>query len=438
MQASATVEMVTVEKDLQLISLPDRKRVLLSDKYLQMSTVLLDHKEKNKKMKERKKKKLTQQLQNAKPSSLSSPSYGLDITCTGNEQGLQIRKQFDRSNANIAVDGLCCRATSYIIFFTERERFEIEKERQKLVASHTLRATIPFDCSLIVAPMVNQSDPPFRTLCLKYGASCTYTEMLYSTKIAMSKNYLRDRLQDVDHTYYLNDNKFEDSVYNLNNSEDNISDTNNNYYCNGDDDDIKIDRSYVNSNVEDYCNIGIEYTDVIATDVELSNRNRDNIDENIDIRNRSNINNIYGDKNKNIDKKKDRAKDKDKDKGEKIEGRNNGYRSHPLVVQINGNDPKILSDCMVKIMEHNKRVHDNNSRLRGNYGNHDDNNNYGSRNYSKISSSNSNSDGNSYDTTDDMCMVNAIDFNLGCPQDRAKDGKQVKVDVSKVKYSAVK
>ena len=51
------------------------------------------------------------------------------------------------------------------------------------------------------APMVNQSDAPFRSLCLKYGATVTYTEMLYAGLIAASDSYLLHRLPPVDHTF---------------------------------------------------------------------------------------------------------------------------------------------------------------------------------------------------------------------------------------------
>ena len=73
-----------------------------------------------------------------------------------------------------------------------------------------------FQYHKIVAPMINQSDPPFRTLCLKYGATMVYTEMLYSDKISFKRidshqlDYLKCRLQSVDHTYFLN-LKFDDS-----------------------------------------------------------------------------------------------------------------------------------------------------------------------------------------------------------------------------------
>lgn len=51
------------------------------------------------------------------------------------------------------------------------------------------------------APMINQSDPPFRSLVLKYGTSCVYTEMLYSDLISKSSSYIDCRLQATDHTF---------------------------------------------------------------------------------------------------------------------------------------------------------------------------------------------------------------------------------------------
>lgn len=115
---------------------------------------------------------------------------------------------------------------------------------------------IKLDLRYIMAPMVNQSDPCFRSLCLKYGATCVYTEMLYSYKIVNSEGYLRNRLQVIDHTF--------------------------------------CGKHYV---------------------------------------------------------------------------------SRPLIVQICGNDPTTLSECMLKLREYSK-----------------------------------------------LCPIDGIDFNLGCPQDRAKDG----------------
>eukprot|EP00961_Rhodomonas_salina_P294163 3934335-Rhodomonas_salina.3 len=42
---------------------------------------------------------------------------------------------------------------------------------------------INFPHKFVMAPMVGQSDLAFRLLCLRYGASVVYTEMLYSDRI---------------------------------------------------------------------------------------------------------------------------------------------------------------------------------------------------------------------------------------------------------------
>ena len=38
----------------------------------------------------------------------------------------------------------------------------------------------------VAAPMVGQSYPPFRTMCLQHGATCVFTEMLYASLVAHS------------------------------------------------------------------------------------------------------------------------------------------------------------------------------------------------------------------------------------------------------------
>jgi tRNA-dihydrouridine synthase 1 len=58
---------------------------------------------------------------------------------------------------------------------------------------------MPICVSRVVAPMVSQSDAPFRALCLKYGATCVYSEMLYSSKIVEDEGYLRAYLTNQDH-----------------------------------------------------------------------------------------------------------------------------------------------------------------------------------------------------------------------------------------------
>jgi tRNA-dihydrouridine synthase 1 len=56
-----------------------------------------------------------------------------------------------------------------------------------------------FDLSRVVAPMVGQSDAPFRALCLKYGATCAYSEMLSSQLIIEDESYLEYSLPKADH-----------------------------------------------------------------------------------------------------------------------------------------------------------------------------------------------------------------------------------------------
>lgn len=42
----------------------------------------------------------------------------------------------------------------------------------------------------VVAPMVAQSDAPFRALCLRHGATTAYSEMLYCDRIVADDTYL--------------------------------------------------------------------------------------------------------------------------------------------------------------------------------------------------------------------------------------------------------
>ena len=50
--------------------------------------------------------------------------------------------------------------------------------------------TISFDLSYIAAPMVNQSDTPFRALVYNHGATLTYTEMLRPARLLSDSDYL--------------------------------------------------------------------------------------------------------------------------------------------------------------------------------------------------------------------------------------------------------
>ena len=386
---------MTDETDVKLMSLCDRKKALLSEQCLLITAVPVEHREKNKKMKERKKKKLAQQLHNATPSLLPSTSYKSDTSHSRIRGDCSMMDQAESRNRDLAIDGL----TSPIDW--ETERVEIEKERAKLIISHVPRAIISFDFSFIVAPMVNQSDPPFRTLCLKYGASCAYTEMLYSTKIAYSKTYLRSRLQEVDHDYFVRHDKFEDSIYNLDKPRNVIDNTN-----------VNTDTNAINHISSDQNNHQDEDNDnKIANPGRYNGLNREN---------------SVGD-----------------DKKEKNDGyANAGYKSRPLVAQICGNDPKILSDCMLQLMEYNNRVRHNsrivpsdpcnNSRSDSNSCHNFNQHNSRGDNHTCSHSVHDSGDDNFRDDNyrsssssgGDSCLIDAIDFNLGCPQDRAKEGKK--------------
>uniref|UniRef100_A0A0W0FI95 Putative FMN-linked oxidoreductase n=1 Tax=Moniliophthora roreri TaxID=221103 RepID=A0A0W0FI95_MONRR len=57
----------------------------------------------------------------------------------------------------------------------------------------------PFDLNLthITAPMVNQSDLPFRTLTFQHGATLAYTQMLHPSKLLNDQDYLAFHRQDL-------------------------------------------------------------------------------------------------------------------------------------------------------------------------------------------------------------------------------------------------
>lgn len=60
---------------------------------------------------------------------------------------------------------------------------------------------IRIEMARVVAPMVSQSDAPFRALCMKYGATCVYSEMLFSDRIVADPNYLNAYLSPVDQSF---------------------------------------------------------------------------------------------------------------------------------------------------------------------------------------------------------------------------------------------
>ncbi|KIK68503.1 hypothetical protein GYMLUDRAFT_153729 [Collybiopsis luxurians FD-317 M1] len=56
---------------------------------------------------------------------------------------------------------------------------------------------MPIDLSFIEAPMVNQSDLPFRMLTSKYGATTVYTQMLLPEKLIHDQDYLEFHRRDL-------------------------------------------------------------------------------------------------------------------------------------------------------------------------------------------------------------------------------------------------
>jgi len=57
--------------------------------------------------------------------------------------------------------------------------------------------TLPDSLSLIAAPMINQSDLPFRLLTRRHGATLTYTQMLEPHKLLHDRDYLDFHLRDL-------------------------------------------------------------------------------------------------------------------------------------------------------------------------------------------------------------------------------------------------
>ena len=58
--------------------------------------------------------------------------------------------------------------------------------------------SIPESLSLIAAPMVNQSDLPFRLLTRKHGATLAYTQMLSPERLVHDREYLQFHLRDLE------------------------------------------------------------------------------------------------------------------------------------------------------------------------------------------------------------------------------------------------
>ena len=319
---------VIEENEVDIVDLSDRKNALLADHNLFLSNGFVDPKEKNKKMKDRKKKKkldLQYNHQNV-------------VSCESNSQFhssqpiVEQQEYFGRKLEECLSNGthLSSKATYSFERGSTKESVvtDIKIERQKLLKSWSPRPLITFDLRFIVAPMVNQSDSPFRTLCLKYGATCAYTEMLYSHRIVLSESYLSKRLQEVDHSFFLRSTSSSSSSSSspASSSSSSFPSTSSSYSPKSDENDKKLKR-YMDSK-----NNGIGCGDI-----------------------------------------DDKSKQSDSDQSEHLKS----YSSRPLIVQICGNDPHTLSRAVIKIKEHSKR-----------------------------------------------CPVDAIDFNLGCPQDRAKEGSK--------------
>jgi Dihydrouridine synthase (Dus) len=331
---------VTEENEVDSVDLSDRKNALLADHNLLLSTGYVDPKEKNKKMKDRKKKKKLD-LQHNRQSVLSCESisqfhssqplveqqeyYGSkpeECTSNGTHISSIAAHSFRRASINEHVD------------------IDIEIERQKLFKSWSPRPPITFDLRFIVAPMVNQSDPPFRTLCLKYGATCAYTEMLYSRRIALSESYLIKRLQEVDHSFFLRSASSFSSTFSSTSSSASPaypSSSTVSISPKYDETDKKLKRCMYPKSSGEGCGDNGDTSTKTSTTTTAS------------------------------------TEQSDSDQSESFKS----YLSRPLIVQICGNDPDTLSRAVLKIKEHTKQ-----------------------------------------------CPVDAIDFNLGCPQDRAKEGSK--------------
>lgn len=60
--------------------------------------------------------------------------------------------------------------------------------------------TLPESLSLITAPMVNQSDLPFRLLTRKHGATLAYTQMLSPDRLINDQEYFEFHRRDLEHS----------------------------------------------------------------------------------------------------------------------------------------------------------------------------------------------------------------------------------------------
>lgn len=56
---------------------------------------------------------------------------------------------------------------------------------------------VPVDLSFVSAPMVNQSDFPFRLLTARYGATTVYSQMLLPERLINDQEYLEFHRKDL-------------------------------------------------------------------------------------------------------------------------------------------------------------------------------------------------------------------------------------------------
>lgn len=89
---------------------------------------------------------------------------------------------------------------------TSNKQRIMQRNDENLSSSSTV---LGVNYARVMAPMINQSDAPFRSLCLRYGATCVYSEMLFSSRIIdLSEGYLDKALPAIDHAFNrsINDN----------------------------------------------------------------------------------------------------------------------------------------------------------------------------------------------------------------------------------------
>jgi Dihydrouridine synthase (Dus) len=336
------------EDSMNSMSLSTRKYELIQDHDLFVRVEPTQQREKNKKMKDRKKKKLAQQHN---PQKLSGwPSTSGNFESSTHSQASALDDIVSPRSVPIEVN-LETATHGFESWISDDATAAMEVERKELRAVHTPRPTITFDHRFIVAPMVNQSDPPFRTLCLKYGASCAFTEMLYSKRIVQSKDYIGKRLQVADHTFFMQSSSPADKG-----PDEKINDTN------SASNDLEPLENHSTSRL---CVSGMKNTNI----------------ETVRTNTMQNMETVPTNRMQNMEPvPTNRMQNMEPVPTNRIQNTETVpapfYSSRPLIVQICGNDPATLSQCMLKIVQQSR-----------------------------------------------VCPIDAIDFNLGCPQDRAREGR---------------